>query len=62
MHHQEEGLLEGIAYFGGHLQDDPQQLFDALRQGDGQIDAAPDFDRTLAQTAATGRVRHKAIR
>ena len=34
MHHEEEGLLEGIAYFGGHLQDDPKQLFDTLRQGD----------------------------
>lgn len=61
MHHQEEGLLERVANLGGHADDDAKKLFQALRQGQGQVHAAADFHGPAANAAAGHGVGHQAI-
>ncbi len=45
MHHQEEGLLEGVDDFTGDLEHDAEQLCEALWQRDREIHAAADAFR-----------------
>ena len=57
-----EGLLEGVADFGCHLDHDTEQFLAALRHGDRQIDAAADLHRPDTQTTAGRRVGHQTVR